>query len=198
MKTHTLSIGLTGGIGSGKTLIGNAFRVLGIPIFIADIEAKKCYEDKKFLSIVAKEISTKIVVKGVFQKQILANIIFNDKEALAKLNSIIHPLVLDKYLTWKSKQDKPYVIAESAIIFEIDWQKHFEKVICINTPTEVALERVEKRDNATREDILARMSNQMPIEEKIKLSDYIIFHDNNTMLMPQILAIHNQILELNK
>ncbi|MDR1725319.1 MAG: dephospho-CoA kinase [Bacteroidales bacterium] len=199
MHIKTLSIGLTGGIGSGKTLIGKVFEALGIPVFIADIEAKRCYEDMNFVNLIAKEISPCIIKDGKFSRETLASKVFSDREALQKLNSIMHPIVLNKFESWKEKQtdnNVPYVIMESAIIFEIGWEKNFDRVICIDTPMEVAINRVINRDNTTREAILQRINAQMPTDEKVLRANYVILHDNNTMLLKQILEIHKNILEL--
>ncbi|MDR0789160.1 MAG: dephospho-CoA kinase [Bacteroidales bacterium] len=196
MKVPKLSIGLTGGIGSGKTLIARAFMEIGAPVFFSDIEAKECYNDWEFVQLVAKEISPTIIEDGKLSKQALAKIIFSDKAKRELLNKLVHPKVLSKYNNWFSQQTAPYVIMESAILFEIDWQQHFDKVICVKTPQEIAVERIIHRDNITEEEALERMSAQLPTATKVSLSDYIIEHDNQTMLLPQILNINNEILKL--
>ena len=153
------------------------------------------FKEKEFLDQVVHIFGNTIIEKGEFCPQKLADIVFNDNQALEKLNSLIHPKVLEKYKLWQSKQTFPYTILESAIIFEIGWQKHFDKIINIETPIEIAIERVKLRDNISQDQVLQRINNQMPWQTKKKLSDYNIYHDNNTMLLPQIIAIHENILE---
>lgn len=189
------SVGLTSGIGCGKTLISKVFNTFGVPIFNSDQQAKELYKEKEFLTQIVHIFGASIIEKGEFCPQKLANIVFNDNKALEKLNSLIHPKVLDKYKLWQSKQTSPYTILESAIIIEIGWQNHFDKIINIETPVEIAIERVKLRDNISREQVLQRINNQMPWQTKKQLSDYNIYHDNNTMLLPQIIAIHENILE---
>ena len=196
MKTRPLSIGLTGGIGSGKTLLSKVFMEIGVPVFCSDIEAKACYEDKEFVRLIAKEISPSIIQNGELSKPTLASIIFSDQTKREKLNALVHPKVFSKYEQWFSQQTAPYVITETAILFEIGWQQHFDKIICVRSPLEVAMERIMQRDNITKQEARQRISAQMPPETKASLSDYIIEHDNQTMLLPQVLDIHARILEL--
>lgn len=189
------NIGLTGSIGSGKTLVCSVFEHFGIPIFNADLQAKECYNDKLFLKEIAEEFGKIVVVDNVLDRNALANIVFNDKDRLIKLNSMVHPKVLDRFFLWRNHQSAPYVILESALIFETSWENKFECIICINSPKEVSIQRAMTRDNVSREFVEQRMNNQIPIEEKVEKSDFIVFHDNKTMLMPQILDIHNRIIE---
>ncbi|MFA6201105.1 MAG: dephospho-CoA kinase [Bacteroidales bacterium] len=188
------NIALTGSIGSGKTLVCSVFEHLNIPVFIADIQAKECYKDNLFLKEIAQEFGDVIIKDNVLDKKELSKIVFTDKEKLKKLNSMVHPKVLEKFLQWRKFQSAPYVVFESAILFEISWEKKFDKVICINTPKDIAIERVMIRDNVSRQEVENRMNNQLSIEEKCKRSDFVIFHDNKTMLLPQILEIHKQLL----
>ncbi|MFA7081431.1 MAG: dephospho-CoA kinase [Bacteroidales bacterium] len=192
------NIGLTGSIGSGKTMVCSVFEHIGIPVFNADIQAKECYNDKLFLKEIADEFGKSIVVDNVLDRNALANIVFNNKDRLIKLNSMVHPKVLDRFFLWRNYQSAPYVILESAILFEIGWEKKFESIICINSPKEVSIQRAMSRDNVRREIVEERMNNQLSIEEKVEKSDFIVFHDNKTMLLPQILEIHNRIIESSK
>ena len=188
------SIGLTGSIGSGKTLVCSVFEHLGIPIFDADTEAKEAYKDKIFLEEISYEFGQEVVRDGVLDKKVLASIVFNNKTKLIKLNSMVHPKVLDRFFQWKNNHSAPYVILESAILFEIDWINKFDKIICINSPREVSIQRAMLRDRVSRKIIEERISNQIPIEEKVENSNFSIFHDNKTMLIPQILDIHSRII----
>ena len=192
------SVGLTSGIGCGKTLIAKVFTIFGIPVFNSDIQAKELYKDSVFLQQIVHTFGNTIIENGKFIPQRLADIVFNDSQALKTLNALIHPKVLELYKLWQSQQTSPYTILESAIIFESNWQNHFNKIINITSPLEIVIERVKHRDKISEEQILQRINNQLPTEEKEKLSDYNIFHDNKTMLLPQIIAIHNDILEKSK
>lgn len=192
------SVGLTSGIGCGKTLIAKVFTTFGVPVFNSDIQAKELYKDSVFLQQIVHTFGNTIIENGKFIPQRLADIVFNDTQALKTLNALIHPKVLERYKLWQSQQTSPYTILESAIIFESNWQNHFDKIINITSPLEIVIERVKFRDKISEDQILQRINNQLPVEEKEKLSDYNIFHDNKTMLLPQIIAIHNDILEKSK
>lgn len=192
------SVGLTSGIGCGKTLIAKVFTTFGVPVFNSDIQAKELYKDSVFLQQIVHTFGNTIIENGKFIPQRLADIVFNDTQALKTLNALIHPKVLERYKLWQSQQTSPYTILESAIIFESNWQNHFDKIINITSPLEIVIERVKLRDKISEDQILQRINNQLPVEEKEKLSDYNIFHDNKTMLLPQIIEIHNDILEKSK
>ncbi len=188
------SIALTGTIGSGKTLICSVFEHLGVPVFIADREAIKLYNNSVFLQEIALEFGKEVLKDGRIDKKALAKIVFKDKTKLEKLNSIIHPKVWDSFLSWRDNQNAPYVIMETAIVFEIGWDKRFDKIISIDSPKEISIQRAMLRDNTSLEEVELRMKNQFTNEEKVSRADYKIFHDNNTMLLPQILDIHKRII----
>ena len=190
------NIALTGSIGSGKTLVCSVFEHIGIPCFNADNHAKECYFDNEFLKQISKEFGENVVKNNVLDRNELSRIVFQDSDKLDKLNSMVHPKVLESFSHWKKYQSAPYVILETAILFEIGWEKNFDKTICINSPKEISIKRAMSRDNVSRKSIEQRINSQMPIEEKIKKSDYIIFHDNITMLLPQILSIHSKIIAI--
>ena len=192
------SVGLTSGIGCGKTLIAKVFTTFGIPVFNSDQQAKELYKDSVFLQQIVHTFGNTIIENGKFIPQRLADIVFNDRQSLKTLNALIHPKVLERYKLWQSQQISPYTILESAIIFESNWQNHFNKIINITSPLEIVIERVKLRDKISEDQILQRINNQLPTQEKEKLSDYNIFHDNKTMLLPQIIEIHNDILEKSK
>lgn len=189
------SVGLTGGIGSGKSLIAKVFNTFGIPVFYTDQQAKELYKDKEFLNQIIKTFGDSIIENNQFKPQKLADIVFKDKEALKTLNKLIHPQVLQRYRQWQRQQTTPYTILESAIIYETNWQEHFDKIITITTPIEVVIKRVQLRDNISIEQIKERINNQISAETKKQLSDYNINHDDKTMLLPQIITIHQEILK---
>ena len=196
----TLSIALTGGIGCGKTLISQVFSHLQIPVFNSDKVAKELYLRKNVLKDMQALFGTEIVAEGVLDRGKLSEIVFNDREKLEQLNSYIHPKVEEEYmawLKWQTEQNVPYVIMESALIFEIHWEKKFDKLICINTPERLAIQRTMIRDNATKQQIEQRIQNQIPSKEKIEKSDYIINNDNVQLVVPQILNIDKELKELS-
>ncbi len=188
-------IGLTAGIGCGKSLVARVFENLGVSVFYSDKEAKKLYEDPLFLQEITKRFGESVIENGAFQARKLADIVFNDKNKLRELNDLIHPKVFEMFDSWSEKQRSPYVIMESAILFENGLQSHFDKIIGISTPEDIVIRRVMQRDNCTEEQVRARMSNQMSAEEKNILADYLIIHDDSKMLIPQILNIHSEILK---
>ncbi len=192
MKTR---VGLTGGIGCGKTLVAQVFEHFGIAVFCSDAWAKRLYEDKAFLEKVADCFGRDIMEDGQLNRQRLAAKVFSDKSKLQTLNQMTHPEVFKLFDAWSERQSSPYVIMESAILFENSLQHRFDKIISISTPEEVVLQRVMQRDACTEGQVRQRMQNQMPQEEKDALADYVIVHDNLTMLIPQIQAIHNDMLK---
>ena len=189
-----IKIGLTGGIGSGKTFIGAIFSKLGIPVFNADIRAKKCMADDASLKQEIQNVfGDKVYENGLLQKEILAEIIFNDKQKLEELNKLVHPVVKQSFEDWCAKQTSEIVIKEAAILFESDSHLGLDKVICVSAPEETRIERVIKRDNILREQVVARIERQMSQHEKEKLSDFVIINDEQELLLPQIIKIMTQI-----
>ncbi|WP_034040261.1 dephospho-CoA kinase [Wocania ichthyoenteri] len=189
-------VGLTGGIGSGKTTVAKEFLALGVPVYIADEEAKK-------LMLKSKIIKRKLIqlfgdeayVDGALNKPFVADIIFNDSSYLKKMNAIIHPRVAKHFKKWMLKQTTLYVIKEVAILFENGGHKYCDYVITVTAPIELRFERLLKRDQTTKRKIKAIMKNQWSDDDKIKLSDFVI---NNTTLentKKQVAEIHKQILK---
>lgn len=188
-------IGLTGGIGVGKTYVSEVFKSLGVPVFNADIEAKKLMITfKKLMDLVKSEFGEDIYVNENLNKEKLASIVFSDKSKLKKLNSLVHPIVKAEFEQWYTKQTSPYVIKETAILFESNSHLGLDVVICVSAPLELRVVRVMKRDNSTEKEIKNRIENQFSQEEKENLSDYIIINDNKDMLLPQIIKIHKELL----
>jgi dephospho-CoA kinase len=183
-------IGLTGGIGVGKTYVSKIFQQMGIPIFNADEKAKKCMvEDANLKDDVQLAFGESMYLKGVLQKEELAKIVFNNSEALAKLNALVHPIVKQKFEDWCTQQSAPMVIKEAAILFESDAHLGLDAVVCVSAPETLRIERVQKRDGSSVEQIESRMSKQMPQAEKEELADFLIVNDEEQLLLPQVLAI---------
>ena len=188
-------IGLTGGIGSGKTYISNIFKSLGIPLFNSDIEAKRLMNSsKKLISQIKKEFGEDIYTNENFNKEKLSSIVFSNSDKLQKLNSLVHPIVKEEFNTWCKKQTSPYVIKEAAILFESKSHLGLEAVICVSAPLELRIKRILERDNSTENEIKKRIENQISQEEKEKLSDYIIVNDERNLLLPQIIKIHEELI----
>jgi len=183
-------IGLTGGIGAGKTYVSKIFQQMGIPIFNADEQAKKCMvEDANLKAAVQLAFGESMYLKGVLQKEALAQIVFNNTEALAKLNALVHPIVKQKFEDWCTQQSASMVIKEAAILFESDAHLGLDAVVCVSAPEKLRIARVQKRDVSSVEQIESRMSKQMPQAEKEELADFLIVNDEVQLLLPQVLAI---------
>jgi dephospho-CoA kinase len=190
----TRIIGLTGGIGSGKSTVANYIASKGIPVYIADDEAKKLMDSnvmiKKIQAIFEESILTN---EGNLDRKKIGIIVFNQPEKLEQLNAIVHPEVKKHFTKWvKLHKNDPFVVKEVAILFETGGHLACDKVIMITAPQEIRIERTIKRDNVTRESVLIRIKNQLPEAEKIKMSDFVI---NNTDLQNTFTQI-DQILKI--
>lgn len=198
MKRKSKSVfklGITGGIGSGKTSVCRVFNILGIPVFSADQEARVIMEMedgviRRINSIAGRDL----YAGGSLDRKELATLIFNNHALLEKVNSLVHPIVIDHFLRWEKVQSSPYVIMEAAILFESGASKYVDKIAVIIASPEERLKRVIQRSNLTKEQVLKRMRNQMDDEERTKLSDYVISNSENDMIIPEILKIHEDIL----
>lgn len=170
-------IGLTGGIGSGKSTIAKIFESLGYAVYNSDTRAKEFYKDVELINRIEKQLAISITEKGVFNKKKLANIIFNHPKKLQELNAIIHPLVKLDFEDWLIKnKDKKYVIKESALLFETSFYKDCFKTILVTAPIETRISRVMQRDSISRQEVLSRINNQWLDEEKEPLADFIILN----------------------
>lgn len=192
MSSLSKVVGITGGIGCGKTTVLREFSRLGIPCFVADDEAKKCYEDAVFSKEIIDHFGDGIVQNGAVDKKALAEIVFADPDELRWLNSKVHPWVMSRFETWKlSCGDVPYVLFESAIIFEADLDYLFDKIITVYLEKEERISRLLERDSATREQLEARMNSQLDEDEKLMRADYVILnHEGNPRRM-QVEYFHN-------
>ncbi len=183
-------VGLTGGIGSGKTTVAKVFEILKVPVYYADKEAKRLMqEDEELRTAIQKAFGENVYKNGVLDRKQLAGIVFNDSNALEKLNALVHPVVRRDFSTWAEAQNSPYVIEESAILFETGLYKDFDEIISVICPKEERVERLLKRDKATKEQIEARMSAQIGDRERLEKSDYILQNGKDDLLLPQIIEI---------
>ncbi len=193
----TKIIGLTGGIGSGKTTVARQFESFGIPIYIADKEAKKLMELPDVKENIKAVFGNEIFDNTVLNRQKLAEIVFNDKNKLQELNNIIHPKVKSHFDNWlKEKKAAPFVIKESALLFETTNEMNFDAIITVTAPVAVRIQRVIDRDKLERHEVLKRINNQIPDEIKIAKSNFIIQNDSLESLTKQVKNIYNQLFSL--
>lgn len=171
----TKIIGLTGGIGSGKTTVAKMFKTHGVPVYIADEEAKKIMESTEIIKKVEMTFGKEVLLNKKIDRQKLAKIVFNDSHKLEQLNKIVHPAVQKHFKDWlKIHNSVPFVIKEAAILFETGGYKQCDKVITVTAPQLLRIERVILRDNSDKDSILQRINNQWTDEKKILLSDFVI------------------------
>jgi dephospho-CoA kinase len=190
-------LGITGGIGSGKTSVCKVFDVLGIPVFSADREASEIIENDNMVKTRINSIAGKdLYINDGLNRMELANIIFNDSILLEKVNALIHPVVIGHFRKWTLEQEAPYVIMEAAILFESGASRFVDKVATVVAPVEQRMERVIQRNKLSREQVMERMRNQMDDDSRKRLSDYIINNSENDMIIPAILNIHNDIMTI--
>jgi len=190
-----MKLGITGGIGSGKTSVCKVFNVLGIPVFSADPEARKIMDNDRNIKREINEIVGKnIYPGGQLNRMELASLIFNNRDILEKVNSLVHPIVFEHFNRWAEKQTTPYVIMEAAILFESGASKLVDRVATIVAPVEERISRVTRRNKLNRDQVMERINNQMTDEERIKMSDYVINNSENDMIIPVILRINEDLL----
>ncbi len=193
-----IKVGLTGGIGSGKTTIAHFFETLKIPIYYSDFEAKRLMVENRTIrkSLVDLLGSNVYLKNGELNKSYISNQIFNNNLILKQVNSIVHPIVKDHFDNFcKASQYSKYIIKESAILIESGLHKDLDKIILVIADEENKLKRVANRDNINLEDIKARISKQMTDQEKIPFSDFVITNNNNQLLIPELIRIHKVLNE---
>lgn len=187
-------VGLTGGIGSGKSTVAEIFGHLGIPVFGADEVAKELLDSSEELQQALKELLGKDLIKdGRVDRAYMARKIFDDEELLQQVNQLIHPRVGEAFHSWYKQQSAPYVIREAAILFESGTDADCTKIIVVTAPEEMRIERVIKRSGLTREEVLARMARQWSQARKNERADYLIFNDHSRSLIKQILVVHEDL-----
>jgi dephospho-CoA kinase len=190
-----MRLGVTGGIGSGKTSVCRVFNTLGIPVFSADPEARRIMEaDPSVIEGINALAGRDLYQAGTLDTMVLAKIIFNDPEKLKKVNSLVHPVVFRAFTDWVKDQSAPYVIMEAAILFESGGNELVDKVLSVLAPEKERVERVMHRNMLSRDQVMERMRNQISDEKRIELSDYLIFNSENDMIIPSVLKIHFDIL----
>lgn len=190
----SIMIGLTGGIGSGKSTVAAMFATLGIPVFNADEQAKLIMQNSPIIKekLIA-QFGAAIYEGGQLQKEQLATIVFNDPYQLQILNAIVHPVTIQAAKDWALQQEAPYVIKEAALIFESGAAEGLFKVIGVTAPLTIRKHRVMQRDGISKDQVEARMRNQISDTIKMRLCDYVIHNDNQKIVIPQVLAIDKAI-----
>jgi dephospho-CoA kinase len=193
-----LHIGLTGGIGSGKTTVAKIFELLGIPVYYADDEAKRIMnENGELKKEIQKHFGEAAYTNGSLNRTYLASIVFADKYKLELLNALVHPVTIADAAAWFKKQTTPYAIKEAALIFEAGGAENLDYVIGVHAPVALRIKRSMQRDDTSREKIIERMSRQMDEEIKMKLCDFVLKNDEQEFLLTQTLELHKKLLELS-
>lgn len=195
-EKRILKLGVTGGIGSGKTSVCRVFSVLGIPVFSADNEAREVMDIDTSIMLRINTIAGKnLYSSGNLDRSELAKLIFNNSRLLEKVNSLVHPVVFSRFREWVKRQDAPYVIMEAAILFESGADKIVDRIMTVVAPVEQRIERVIRRNMLTSDQVMERMRNQLDDEIRIQRSDYVVRNSENDMIIPAILKIHGELLQ---
>lgn len=193
-----MTVGLTGGIGSGKSTVAGIFKDLGVPVYNSDEEAKKLMNSSKKLKRAIIELLGEEAYKGKkLNRAFIANRVFTDTDLLSELNALVHPAVKAHFLRWAKKQKAPYVIQEAAILFENGSYKNYDKMILVRAPEKARIARLIERDGTTRAQIRARMKNQWKDAEKSKFSDFIIDNIDLEKAKSEVSRIHRQLVKIS-
>lgn len=194
-----LKVGLTGSIGSGKSTIAGVFRVLGIPVYMSDDEAKKILDQPEVVELVVGQFGKGLAgTDGLIIRKALAAEVFSDVEKLRWLNGVIHPRVREHFSKWIDNQiNVPYIMQEAAIIYESGFSTFFDKIIVVAAPVEERISRVIKRDNMSRQQVLDRLDKQWTEEKKLEQADYVIFNGDHSQAIPQVIEIHGHLCSIS-
>jgi dephospho-CoA kinase len=188
-----LSIGLTGGIGSGKSIVAQIFSTLGVPVLDADALAKKImHENDEVKSEIIHAFGVESYNEQGLNRSFIANIVFKDPFQLQLLNSIVHPATIEASKIWASQQNAPYTIKEAALFFESGSAEGMDIIIGVYAPDSLRIQRVMQRDQISRSEVINRMNHQISQTIKMKLCDKVIINDEQSLLIPQVLELHNE------
>ena len=188
-------IGLTGGIGSGKSTVARMFELLNVPVYYADLEAKKLINsDADLIYEITKYFGEQAYVNKVLNRVYIAGIVFKDKEKLKILNALVHPKVRKDFLAWIEVQNAPYVIQENALIFEKKSKDLFDQVITVTADKELRIQRIMDRDDLNKDQVFNRMTSQLDDIEKTKLADFVIYNETLEETKSQVDLIHQELL----
>lgn len=193
----TLKVGITGGIGTGKSFVSKIFKTMGIPFYDADLEAKLIMvKDNNIRMALVKAFGPETYFKdGSLNRVYLSKQVFDNSQRLEMLNNIVHPAVIRAGVDWSNAQNGPYSLKEAALLYESGSYKKLDYTILVTAPEELRIARVMKRDKVSREEVLNRIQKQMPEEEKLKFADFVIHNDEQQPLLPQIINIHHTLLK---
>jgi dephospho-CoA kinase len=192
-----LKIGLTGGIGSGKSIVAEIFKQLGVPILNADQLAREIMQkDESVKQKIIASFGADAYLNNLPNKDFIAGIVFKDPFQLSVLNSIVHPATIAASIEWASTQNAPYVIKEAALFFESGSAEGLHGIIGVNAPNALRIQRVMNRDGVSREQVIARMNHQIDESLKMKLCDWVIKNDEQELLIPQVIQLHQKLLSL--
>jgi len=190
-----LKVGITGGIGSGKSTVCQVFQTLGIPVFKADDAARYLMEhDAALVSSIKQMFGSEVYENGKLIRGRVSNIIFNNEQLLTQLNALIHPATVTYSREWMGQQNTPYVLKESAIFFESGSNKEMDVMIGVYAPLEMRIDRTMKRGNTTEEKVRSIIAHQMDEQEKMNLCDFVVNNDGSEAIIPQVLALDQQLL----
>ena len=191
-----LKIGLTGGIGSGKSTVAKMFELLQVPVYYADEASKRLYHtDKVLMADLKKHFGEDVYTNDQLNRSRLAEMVFNDPQKLELLNSLVHPPTLRDAEEWMLSQTAPYIIKEAALLFESGSVAGLDYVIGVKAPQHIRIKRVMDRDGVTREQVLSRIDKQLDEEIKMRLCDYIIDNSDQQLVIPQVLELHQRFLK---
>lgn len=194
-----LKVGITGGIGSGKTTVCKIFEVLGIPVFYADAEAKRIMNtDDLLMSSIRQQFGDNAYSEtGQLNRSYLAGVVFNDEIELEKLNKLVHPAVFRAFNEWvQAQKGVPYVVKETALLFESEAYKLCNYTILVSSTAELKIRRVIQRDNISKNEVELRMKKQFTDVKTAKLADFIVTNDEKELLLPQVIGLHEKFLEM--
>ena len=194
----SLKVGITGGIGSGKSFVSKIFKTLAVPFYDADKEAKNLMNSSAEIRAgLIKAFGEETYDEhNMLNRAYLSAQVFNNKEQLAKLNSIVHPVVIQHAVDWADQQSAaPYSLKEAALLFESGSYKTLDYIIVVTASEDLRIQRVMQRDQLTAEEVKKRIANQLPEEEKVAKADFVIYNDDSIPLLPQIIRIHEQLLQ---
>jgi dephospho-CoA kinase len=194
-----LKIGLTGGIGSGKSVIAKIFSTLGIPVFYADVAAKNVMHEDGMLKQKIKETFGEASYDNeTLNRKYISDIVFKDPFRLEQLNAMVHPATIAAAEKWMKQQNAPYAIKEAALLFEAGSTEGLDYIIGVYAPQHLRIQRVMQRDNVLREEVLARMNHQINEEMKMRLCDFVIVNDEQQLVIPQVLKLHEKFIAISK
>jgi dephospho-CoA kinase len=192
-----LKVGLTGGIGSGKTTVAKIFELLNVPVYYADQASKRLYHtDKHLISEIKKYFGEDVYTNDILNRSKLASIVFNNPSKLDLLNELVHPPTLRDAEEWMKRQTAPYVIKEAALLFESGSASGLDYVVGVQAPSHYRIKRAMERDGLKREEVLGRMNRQIDEDIKLRLCDFVIINNEQELVIPQVLELHSRFVGL--